>query len=101
MERPLPPDLAIFTHIIDAEGNVVAQHDGFDAATTTLRSGDIVVQRHLLSLTGLDEAVAYRIQLGLYTRQNGRRLAHNLPNQPPDRLILESGNLFDGTETDG
>lgn len=73
VERPLPADLAAFVHLLDSDGIVVAQHDGWDAAPTTLRPGDVVVQRHLLPWPSDLPPGEYRLQLGLYDRGNGRR----------------------------
>ena len=69
----LPGDLAIFVHLIDKTGAVVAQHDGLDAAAGTLLPGDRLLQRHVLKLP--DELTGdYRIQTGLYRRGDGQRL---------------------------
>ena len=70
---PLPDDAAIFVHLLDAAGNVVAQHDGLDAAAETLRPGDRVLQRHVLSLPPLADG-DYRLVIGVYRRGDGARL---------------------------
>jgi hypothetical protein len=69
---PLPPDLAIFVHWRDASGNVVAQHDGLDAAAESLQPGDRVWQRHVLPLPALSNG-DYTLAVGLY-RRGGARL---------------------------
>ena len=71
---PLPADAAIFVHLRDAAGNVVAQHDGLDAAAETLQAGDRVWQRHMLPLPPLAEG-HYTLVTGLYRRGDGARLA--------------------------
>jgi 4-amino-4-deoxy-L-arabinose transferase-like glycosyltransferase len=71
---PLPADAAIFVHLRDTAGNVVAQHDGLDAAAETLQPGDRVWQRHVLALPALSEG-EYRLVIGLYRRDDGTRLA--------------------------
>ena len=71
---PLSPDAAVFVHLLDAAGNVVAQHDGLDAAAETLRPGDRLAQRHVLSLPRLDSG-DYTLVAGLYRRGDGARLA--------------------------
>ncbi len=70
---PLPPDAAIFVHLRDAVGNVVAQHDGLDAAAETLQPGDRVLQRHVLVLPALVDG-EYTVVIGLYRRGDGARL---------------------------
>ena len=84
VSQPLPWDLKAFVHLIDGAGNVVAQHDGFDAAPIRLRTGDRVVQLHTIffPMTELD---AYELNLGLYTIGNGR-LTHG--GDPQDRIII-------------
>ncbi len=74
VEDELPVDLAAFLHLRDEEGELISQHDGFDAAPETLRSRDLVIQRHVLPLgEALPEGV-YTVHIGLYTRADGRRL---------------------------
>lgn len=70
---PLPADAAMFVHLLDAGGNIVAQHDGLDAAAETLRPGDRLAQRHVLSLPALDTG-EYTLVAGLYRRGDGTRL---------------------------
>lgn len=71
VERPLPADLALFVHRVPAAGQPpVAQHDGLDAAPTTLRVGDQFVQLH--TIPAADGAAV--LTLGVYTRGDGRRL---------------------------
>ncbi len=69
----LPDDLAIFIHLVDQNGNIVAQFDGLDAAATTLRPGDLFLQAHVLPLPDDLPAGNYRLRLGLYSRGDGRR----------------------------
>lgn len=71
---PLPEDLAIFVHLMDEEGQVVAQFDGFDAAAMTLSPEDVILQRHTLALPQSPVAGALTLQLGLYRRSDGTRL---------------------------
>jgi len=70
---PLPADLSIFIHLLNTDGEIVAQHDGLDAAAGLLQDGDRVLQRHVLPLpAGVQGEMTVR--LGLYERENGRRL---------------------------
>lgn len=81
---PLPADLAIFVHLLDAGGNIIAQHDAFDAAAALLRPGDRVAQLHPLPPELLGQAT---IRLGLYRRGDGMRLPHD-GGAPADALLL-------------
>ena len=81
----LPSDLAIFVHLLDGSGNLLAQHDGLDAVAETLQPGDVIVQRHILPLAG-SLPQDYTLQTGLYVRSTGTRLTH--PGALGDRVIL-------------
>lgn len=70
----LPDDLALFVHLMDASGALVAQHDGLDAAAATLQAGDVILQRHVLPLPAELPPGDYTLQMGLYRRGDGRRL---------------------------
>lgn len=70
----LPPDMAIFIHLLDSSGAVVAQFDGLDAAAETLRPGDTFLQRHIIDLPEGLLPGDYSLRLGLYKRGNGDRL---------------------------
>ncbi len=76
VEGILPADLSLFAHQLDSTGQIVTQHDGLDAAATTLLPGDRFLQRHLLPLTmETAESQGERVfQVGAYTRGDGRRL---------------------------
>lgn len=70
----LPDDLAIFIHLLDEKGHLIAQYDGLDAAPATLRPGDVVLQAHQIILPEPLETGNYQIQGGLYRRSDGGRL---------------------------
>lgn len=69
----LPGDPAIFIHLVDQNGEIVAQFDGLDAAAATLRPDDLFLQAHVLKLPDDLPEGSYRLRLGLYSRDNGQR----------------------------
>jgi len=75
VDDELPDDLAIFVHWLDEEGKLISQHDGFDAAPDTLRTGDIIIQRHVLPWASSLPDPLGSLHLGLYLRETGRRLS--------------------------
>jgi hypothetical protein len=77
---PLPDDLSIFVHLVDESGAIVSQHDGLDAAVSTLQSGDWVVQKHVLPVTAVSPGT-YQLRLGQYQRSTGARLLTQPDNQ--------------------
>ncbi len=84
VESELPADLAIFIHLVDASGQVVAQYDGLDAAASTLHPGDRFLQRHVVDLPNDLSDDSYSLRLGLYRRTDGARLL-----TPDKRDVIE------------
>ncbi len=73
VEDRLPADLRIFVHVIDEAGELVAQHDGFDAVPKGLRAGDTIIQHHVIDL-GEAVGTSFEVQIGLYTIHDQQRL---------------------------
>ncbi len=94
VEQQLPADLSMFVHLSDAEGNLIAQHDGFDAAAKELQPGDIVVQLHTITLPETNGPVV--MEVGLYTRHDEQRLHHG--GTPNDAVILARNLFVDGKQ---
>ena len=65
---------ALFTHLVDESGALVAQDDRLDAPVSSWRSGDIFAQVHRLALQPDAEAGAYRLLAGIYTLPSVTRL---------------------------
>ena len=97
VEQALPADLAIFAHLLDADGVLVAQHDGFDAFAPSLRAGDVVWQWHVFEMPA-STPPPRTLSLGLYTRDNLTRLTY--PGQPADQLLIPLPANFDGSGDD-
>jgi hypothetical protein len=60
-----------FLHVVDSNGDLVAQHDGLDAPAQYWQAGDLIVQEHLLPNLPQGELA---LRIGVYDPQNGRRL---------------------------
>ncbi len=75
------PDAAlkIFVHLLDATGQLVAQHDGLDVEWATLRPGDEFAQLHPTPLPPDLPPGDYALQIGLYRAEDGARLAEPAP----------------------
>jgi hypothetical protein len=83
----IAPPTTIFVHLLDAHGNIQAQHDGFGAALTTLEPGDVVIQHHPLP-SDIPPGV-YRLQMGLYQPVTLDRFsAHPAGVSAIDRVLL-------------
>lgn len=70
----LPGDMAIFIHVTDDQGDIIAQYDGLDVAAITLRQGDKFLQRHVIALPAELELGVFSLNLGLYRRGDAIRL---------------------------
>lgn len=88
---PLPDDAALFVHLRDEDGRVAAQHDGLDVGPRTLRPGDRLLQRHILTLAEPLPVGEYLLVAGLYRRGEGRRYL----TQSVDSVILARCNRSD------
>jgi hypothetical protein len=68
----------VFNHLINADGTLVAQQDGWPVngvwPPTCWRSGDIIIDNYALAIPVKIEAGTYRIQTGLYDARDGTRL---------------------------
>jgi hypothetical protein len=93
--EPLAVDYKIFVHLLDAEGEIIAQHDGEPVAgrrpTHTWRRGDTVIDTHRLVWRAQDYAGSATLAVGLYDGITMERLpAYDVHGQrrPADRAVL-------------
>lgn len=66
--------LKAFVQVLDDAGNPRTQYDGFDVPSIGWHEGDLLVQRHALSIPGDLEPGRYWVQFGLYDAQSKQRL---------------------------
>lgn len=86
MEKTIEPSLAVFVHLLDADGNILSQWDGWPVAMSGLEAGDVIVLSHPLPVTEGTAACTCTLQLGLYRPPDGPRLLV----AGADRLLLPS-----------
>ncbi len=73
-------DYTIFVHLLDPEGNLIAQHDAgpwwqVPLPTSTWLSGEHLLDQHRLTLPDtLNRNKAYHLRLGVYYWQTSKRL---------------------------
>jgi hypothetical protein len=77
--RPIGTSYQVFVHLLDAAGDIVAQHDGAPAMgdwpTTAWPPGSLVTDLHTLKLRADATSGPYRLAVGVYEPVSGRRLA--------------------------
>ena len=89
-DRVSPP-MTIFVHLLDSQGDIRGQHDGFGAALTTLEPGDVVAQHHVIPVDASVEPGTYRLQVGLYNPVTLERFAARSGEAAPsDRVLLST-----------
>jgi len=81
----LQPPVTVFVHLLDRDGNIVAQDDRFGAAARMLEAGDLIVQRHQLKSEAPLPPGIYQIAIGLY---NPETLDRFKTETGIDRLLL-------------
>jgi hypothetical protein len=79
------PPVTVFVHLLDDNGNIVAQDDRFGAAARMLEPGDLIVQRHPIHSETPLKPGTYRVAIGLYNPDTSNRFK-TLPGE--DRLLL-------------
>jgi hypothetical protein len=84
VEGALSPPLAVFVHLLGADGLPVTQWDGWPVAAQGLETGDVVVLSHPLTLPQDAVSGSLVLQVGCYRPPHGPRL----PVAESDRLIL-------------
>jgi hypothetical protein len=85
----------VFTHLLDPEDRVYAQHDGLPGGgewpTTGWVPGQVIVDRHDLALETGAEPGAYSLEVGLYDATSGMRVPaadEQGRRQLDDRVVL-------------
>jgi len=91
--REVETNYTVFTHVIDASGQLAGQKDSWprDGAypTTVWKRGEVVQDEYVIPLTGGGPG-EYRLEMGLYARDTGQRLAALANGQ---RLVNDTVNV--------
>jgi hypothetical protein len=80
----LRPPVTVFVHLLDQDGNIVAQDDRFGAAARMLEPGDLIVQQHPIQSKTPLKPGTYQIAIGLY---NPDTLSRFKTQDGEDRLL--------------
>jgi hypothetical protein len=79
--------IKLFLHLLDEDGEIVAQHDGLDVLMHGLQPGDELVQLHTAELPDDLAPGDYGLQIGAYSADDFSRL--RLPDERSDRILLD------------
>ena len=86
------PAYTVFTHLLGADHVIYAQHDSPPAGgarpTTGWLAGEVVTDRHALTLKPDTPAGEYVLEIGLYDPMTERRLSSGGDGQAADHIIL-------------
>ena len=85
MTDGIQPPVTNFVHLLNTEGNIVAQDDSFSAALRMLEPGDLIVQRHPLKSEQPLLPGIYQLAVGLYNPDTLNRFK---TTTGVDRLLL-------------
>ncbi|MFO7536482.1 MAG: glycosyltransferase family 39 protein, partial [Chloroflexota bacterium] len=64
-------DVALFVHVLDEAGEIVAQHDGLDAPSWSWQAGDWLLQLHPITLPPETAVGSYETVTGIYDKLSG------------------------------
>jgi hypothetical protein len=96
---PLTTSLKVFVHLIDADGQLVAQHDSVPALwtypTDRWAVGEEVVDFHPLHFDPTLGRGPFTIYVGLYDPQTGRRVPLSGADGPPGEDRIEVDRITD------
>ena len=88
----LPQHYRVFVHLLNAQGQLVAQSDaepaGWTRPTTGWLPGEFVVDAHQLQLPAALAAGSYTLQAGLYDAASGQRLSGS--SNPAGVVLLQA-----------
>ncbi len=94
---PISQRLKVFIHVLDAQGNILAQRDAEptngDQPTVDWQPGDRVIDRQGVLIPYGTPPVAAQIVAGLYRADTGQRLTIVASDQPGDKDRISLGQV--------
>jgi mannosyltransferase len=92
-QAPIAQRYTVFTHLLDGQNKVVAQHDGEPAGgtrpTTTWKPGERIADQHGIAIPANLPPGAYTLEVGMYLPASGVRAHVVRPGEPSvDHLLL-------------
>jgi hypothetical protein len=91
--EPLTESLKVFVHLLDPQGNIVAQHDSKPAVwtydTRDWQPGEVIVDFHCVKVGPVVEDSDYTVVVGLYNENTGVRWPVSDDSGQPARDHIE------------
>jgi hypothetical protein len=86
----LPPDLAVFVHLMNNGNGLIAQGDNFTILSDTLVPGDLVIQSHQVIIPDEPMSGIFPVTVGVYSRTGAWPpwLVDASSGPPSERLLL-------------
>lgn len=84
----LTQEAVAFTHVLDQEGRVIGQMDRLDVPSWHWEPGDVFVQLHRFSIQVDTQPGLYSVEVGIYFREDSRRVPIIVEGVPVDDRIL-------------
>lgn len=78
-------DAVLFTHVLDRDGDILAQRDSLEAPSWSWQKGDVFIQIHPIHIELGTSPGRYETTIGVYDRSSGERL----------ELIGDNGSIVD------
>jgi hypothetical protein len=66
-------DVVFFTHVLKADGTILAQGDRLDVPSWDWQPGDLILQIHSITIPPETVPGEYQVIVGIYDRQSGER----------------------------
>jgi hypothetical protein len=91
----IPTSYAVFLHLVDEQGQILAQGDGLPAGgfrpTTSWRQDEVIVDEHTIQVPAGLGPGTYDLWVGFFDPETNERLPIFIDGvqQPDDRLLLE------------
>jgi hypothetical protein len=110
---PMVMPFKVFTHLVDSENHVLAQHDGAPGGgccpANTWAEGEVIVDEHVIDLGADLGPGTYELVVGMYDEESwsrvaaydapGKRLVHDqVPIRP---VTIEATSMGQGVATEG
>ena len=84
-------EVKVTARVLDEQGNIATQWDGYTYSPYYVQPGDIIAQVHFIPIPANFAEGTYRLQLGLYHSLTGERIPITVDGQViANRVLLQN-----------